>query len=94
MVLPRRTDPRTRVPAGSIAIATTMTAIYPVESPGGWHLIGATPICLFDPGSSHPALFAPGDAVRFERIGVREFDAIRAAVAAGTYRVPYESIAA
>jgi len=94
MVCPRRTDPRTRVPAGSIAIATTMTAIYPVESPGGWHLIGATPICLFDPGSSHPALFAPGDAVRFERIGVREFDAIRAAVAAGTYRVPYESIAA
>jgi allophanate hydrolase subunit 1 len=71
-----------------------MTAIYPVESPGGWHLIGATPIRLFDPGSSHPALFAPGDAVRFERIGAREFDAIRAAVAAGTYRVRYESIAA
>lgn len=94
MVLPRRTDPRTRVPAGSIAIATTMTAIYPVESPGGWHLIGATPIRLFDPGSSRPALFAPGDAVRFEPIGVREFDAIRAAVAAGTYRVRHESIAA
>ena len=94
MVLPRRTDPRTRVPAGSIAIATTLTAVYPVESPGGWHLIGATPIRLFDPGSSHPALFAPGDAVRFEQIGVREFDAIRAAVAAGTYRVPCESIAA
>lgn len=94
MVLPRRTDPRTRVPAGSIAIATTMTAIYPVESPGGWHLIGATPICLFDPGSSRPALFAPGDAVCFEPIDPREFDAIGAAVAAGTYRVPCESIAA
>lgn len=94
MVLPRRTDPRTRVPAGSIAIATTMTAIYPVESPGGWHLIGTTPIRLFDPGLPHPALFAPGDAVCFEPIGVREFDAIRAAVAAGTYRVPCESIAA
>ena len=94
LVLPRRTDPRTRVPAGSIAIATTMTAIYPVESPGGWHLIGATPIRLFDPGLPHPALFAPGDAVRFEPIGVREFDAIRAAVAAGTYRVPCESVAA
>lgn len=94
MVLPRRTDPRTRVPAGSIAIATTMTAIYPVESPGGWHLIGATPIRLFDPDSSHPALFAPGDAVCFEPIRVREFDTIRAAVGAGTYRVPCESIAA
>lgn len=94
MVLPRRTDPRTRVPAGSIAIATTMSAIYPVESPGGWHLIGTTPIRLFDPRLRPPALFAPGDAVCFEPIGVREFDAIRAAVAAGTYRVPCESIAA
>jgi KipI family sensor histidine kinase inhibitor len=94
MVLPRRTDPRTRVPAGSIAIATTMTAIYPVESPGGWHLIGTTPIRLFDPGLSRPALFAPGDAVCFEPIGIREFDAIRAAAVAGTYRVPCESIAA
>jgi KipI family sensor histidine kinase inhibitor len=94
MVLPRRTDPRTRVPAGSIAIATTMTAIYPVESPGGWHLIGATPIRLFDPRLSRPALFAPGDAVCFEPVGMREFDAIRAAVAAGTYRVPCESIGA
>ena len=94
MVLPRRTDPRTRVPAGSIAIATTMTAVYPVESPGGWHLIGATPIRLFDPSLPQPALFAPGDAVRFEPVDVREFDEIRAAVAAGTYRVPCESIAA
>ena len=94
MALPRRTDPRTRVPAGSIAIAAAMTAVYPVESPGGWHLIGATPIRLFDPHWPRPALFRPGDSVRFEPISVREFDAIRAAVAAGHYQVPCESVTA
>jgi KipI family sensor histidine kinase inhibitor len=94
IVLPRRNDPRTRVPAGSIAIAAGMTAVYPVESPGGWHLIGATPIRLFDPRCPRPALFNPGDTVRFEPISGREFDAIRAAVAADTYHVPCETVAA
>jgi len=94
MMLPRRTDPRTRVPAGSIAIAAGMTAIYPVESPGGWHLIGATPIRLFDPRGSRPALFKPGDTVRFEPISAREFDAIRADVARDAYDVPCETVAA
>jgi KipI family sensor histidine kinase inhibitor len=91
LTLPRRADPRTRVPAGSIAIATNMTAIYPLESPGGWHLIGTTPIRLFNPYWPRPALFSPGDAVRFEPITVREFESIRAAVAADTYQVPYET---
>jgi KipI family sensor histidine kinase inhibitor len=94
MVLPRRTDPRTRVPAGSIAIATSMTAVYPVESPGGWHLIGTTPIRLFDPRRSQPALFKPGDSVRFQPIGMREFDAIREAVAQDDYEVPCEEVEA
>jgi inhibitor of KinA len=94
MVLPRRTDPRIRVPAGSIAIAASMTAIYPVECPGGWRLIGASPIRLFDPRGSRPALFTPGDAVRFEPISPREFDAIRADVARDAYHVPCEAIAA
>lgn len=94
IVLPRRNDPRTRVPAGSIAIAAGMTAVYPVESPGGWHLIGATPIRLFDPRCPRPALFNPGDTVRFEPISGREFDAIRAAVAADAYHVPCETVAA
>ncbi len=94
LVLPRRADPRIRVPPGSIAIATNMTAIYPLESPGGWHLIGATPIRLFDLGWLRPALLSPGDAVRFEPITVREFDSIRAAVAADAYQVPAEMTAA
>ena len=94
LVLPRRADPRVRVPAGSIAIATNMTAIYPLESPGGWHLIGATPIRLFDLRRPRPALLSPGDAVRFEPIAVSEFDSIRAAIAADAYQVPCETIAA
>lgn len=94
LVLPRRADPRIRVPPGSIAIAANMTAIYPLESPGGWHLIGATPIRLFDLRRPRPALLSPGDTVRFEPITVREFDAVRAAVAADTFQVPCETIAA
>ncbi len=94
LTLPRRADPRVRVSAGSIAIATNMTAIYPLESPGGWHLIGATPIRLFDLRRPRPALLSPGDAVRFEPITVPEFDAIRAAVTADAYQVPSEMIAA
>jgi inhibitor of KinA len=92
--LPRRADPRTRVPAGSIAIASSLTAVYPVESPGGWHLIGATPVRLFDPSWEHPSLLAPGDAVRFEPISFDEYQSIRAAVAAGRHASPSEEIEA
>lgn len=93
LTLPRRTDPRVRVPAGSIAIAAGMTAVYPVESPGGWHLIGATPARLFDVSWPQPALLAAGDEVNFEPIDEREFDAIQKAVAAGSYGIPCETVA-
>jgi inhibitor of KinA len=86
--LPRRREPRAKVPPGSVAIASGMTGIYPIESPGGWHLIGATPIHLFDAGWSRPSLFAAGDTVRFDPIGRDEYDMIRAAVAASKYTVP------
>jgi KipI family sensor histidine kinase inhibitor len=92
--LPRRTDPRIRVPAGSIAIAMGMTGIYPTDSPGGWHVIGAAPIRLFDPKWPEPALIKPGDAVRFEPIERGEFVAIGQAIANGTYVVPHREIAA
>jgi KipI family sensor histidine kinase inhibitor len=62
---PRRSTPRVRVPAGSVAIAGRQTAIYPVASPGGWQLVGRTSVRLFDPFRAEPALFAPGDHVRF-----------------------------
>jgi KipI family sensor histidine kinase inhibitor len=94
LALPRRADPRLRVPAGSISIATSLTAIYPYESPGGWHLIGATPIRLFDAERPRPALFAPGDAVTFEVVDLASFAAIRQAVENRAYEVESEPIAA
>ena len=65
LTLPRLYNPRTRVPAGSVAIAGSQTGIYPVDSPGGWHILGHTPLKLFDPMSESPFLFAPGDIVKF-----------------------------
>lgn len=66
--LPRRSQVRARVPAGSVAIAGAQTGIYPQESPGGWHIIGRTQCQMFDPGRAIPALLGPGDRVRFARI--------------------------
>ena len=62
---PRRATPRVRVPAGSVAVAGRQTGIYPVASPGGWQIVGRTSLRLFDPFRAEPALFAPGDRVRF-----------------------------
>ncbi|HJQ53844.1 MAG TPA: 5-oxoprolinase subunit PxpB [Gemmatimonadaceae bacterium] len=64
--LPRRAQPRPRVAAGSVAIAAAQTAVYPLDTPGGWHIIGATTELMFDPRREPPALLAPGDVVRFE----------------------------
>jgi inhibitor of KinA len=66
--LPRRSQPRPRVAAGSVAIAGPQTAVYPLDTPGGWHLIGSTPTRMFDPTRDPPALLAPGDVVRFMRV--------------------------
>ena len=65
LACPRLETPRERVPAGSVGIAGPQTGIYPVDSPGGWRLIGWTPLRLFDPLRDPPALLAPGDVVRF-----------------------------
>ena len=63
--LPRRDKPRERVPLGSVAIAGRQTGIYSRETPGGWHVLGRTPVTLFDPRRDPPAYLAPGDRVRF-----------------------------
>ena len=70
---PRRVTPRTRVPAGSVAIGGAQTGIYPRELPGGWMLIGRTPLVLFDPQRDPPCLLAPGDRVRFRPMDAGEF---------------------
>jgi inhibitor of KinA len=67
LVLPRRTEPRVRVPAGSVAIAGVQTAVYPLVTPGGWHLIGTTSVAMFDVQRDPPALIRAGDSVRFIR---------------------------
>lgn len=71
--MPRRAEPRVRVPIGSVAIGGAQTGIYPRELPGGWQLIGRTPAILFDPLRAAPALLAPGDHVRFRAITPAEF---------------------
>jgi len=65
LTVPRLDVPRPRVPAGTVAIAGPYSGVYPRESPGGWRLIGATAVTLFDPARTPPALLAAGDAVRF-----------------------------
>jgi inhibitor of KinA len=65
LIMLRLETPRTLVKAGTVAIAGSQTGIYPLDSPGGWHLIGWTPLKLFDPTSDSPFLFTPGDVVKF-----------------------------
>lgn len=84
--IPRRAEPRLRLPQGSVATATGLTVIYPVESPGGWSVIGRSPAPLFSLDQAPPALLAPGDTVRFEPISRAEYDRLFAAAQAGEWR--------
>ena len=74
LATPRRETPRPHVPAGSVAIADEQTAVYPLATPGGWHLIGRTPWRLFRPEASPPSLLAAGDRVRFVPICADTFE--------------------
>lgn len=74
--LPRRQTPRVRVPAGSVAITMGLTAVYPYESPGGWHLIGRTPIPFFDLRQDPPALLRPGDTLSFNPVTREIYDRV------------------
>jgi inhibitor of KinA len=66
---PRRATPRTAVPAGSVAIAGGQTGVYPAVTPGGWNIIGRTPLAPYDGARAEPCLFQPGDRVRFRPVG-------------------------
>lgn len=90
--LPRRESPRLRVPRGSVAIAMNQTAIYALESPGGWHLIGTTPVRLFDLKAERPALLTAGDKVVFEPVSAAEFAEMRKAADAGRLEIPSEPV--
>jgi inhibitor of KinA len=75
LATPRRAVPRKEVPAGSVGIGGAQTGIYPRNSPGGWNLIGRTPMRLFDVGHDPPTILQAGDRVRFREISREEFDA-------------------
>ena len=72
---PRRATPRVAVPSGSVAIAGGQTGIYPDVTPGGWNIIGRTPLVPFDPARPTPCAFMPGDQVRFRSVDASEFAA-------------------
>src|SRR3954453_14319171 len=77
LATPRRSVPRKEIPAGSVGIGGAQTGIYPLRSPGGWNLIGRTPLKLFDPAKNPPTLLHPGDRVRFRAITREEFESLK-----------------
>ena len=76
---------RVKIPAGSVGIAGSQTGVYPIDSPGGWQLIGLTPVRMYDPDRAEPILPKAGEYIKFYSITKAEFDEIAAQEAAGTY---------
>lgn len=85
IITPRLQTPRTAVPAGSVGIADRQTGVYPVNSPGGWQLIGLTPVRLYAPEQADPIMLHPGDLLKFRSVSTAEYDQIAKQVAAGSY---------
>jgi len=84
---PRQETPRLKIPAGSVGIAGDQTGIYPLESPGGWQLIGRTPLRLFSPDQKPEFLFNAGDYIQFYPVEMDEYNRIATEVTAGTFQV-------
>ncbi|MBU3143684.1 5-oxoprolinase subunit PxpB [Clostridium sp. CF012] len=84
---PRLQAPRTKIPVGSVGIAGEQTGIYPIESPGGWQLIGRTPVKLYDPYRKEPVLLNAGDFIKFVQIDEVEYENIEALEREGKYNV-------
>jgi KipI family sensor histidine kinase inhibitor len=83
---PRLETPRLKVPAGSVGIAEKQTGIYPCEAPGGWRIIGRTPLKLFNPLQHPPALLRPGDTVKLKPISESEFKTNEEAILKGEWK--------
>ena len=82
---PRLKTPRVKIPAGSVGIAGKQTGVYPIDSPGGWQLIGRTPVRMYDPECETPILPQAGQYIRFRALDRKEYDEIAAAEASGGY---------
>lgn len=87
LTMPRLKNPRTKIPAGSVGIGGSQTGIYPLDSPGGWRLIGATPVRLYDPAREKPILYEAGDYIRFVPISLDDYYDIHRMVDNGRYEV-------
>jgi inhibitor of KinA len=87
LALPRQATPRLKVPAGSLAIATTMTCVYPMETPAGWHLIGRSPVPFLERHPTVKALLTPGDRVTFDPVSLREYEELFAKAASGMLHI-------
>ncbi len=90
--IPRLKTPRTRIPARSVGIGGAQTGVYPVDSPGGWRLIGSTPIDFYDIKRDNPILCEAGEYIRFKPVSRSEYDDIRRKIESGNYKVQYENI--
>ncbi len=84
---PRLTTPRVGIPRGSVAIGGAQTGVYPLRSPGGWRIIGATPVEFFDPSRNEPVLCRAGDLIRFEPVTACDYYDIRQEMLKGRYEV-------
>lgn len=83
---PRLATPRTKIHGGSVGIAGSQTGVYPIDSPGGWQLIGRTPVPLYDPNRETPILLKAGNYILFKSIDENEYEEIKKAVEQGTYQ--------
>jgi len=84
---PRKDSPRLSVPAGSVGLAGLQTGIYPTQAPGGWQIIGRTPLEMFSPERNDPTLLKPGDSVRFRAISKEEYQIIRLKIETGIFKM-------
>lgn len=90
LYFPRKKEPRVRVPKGSVGIGGEQTGIYPMESPGGWQIIGRSPVCLFDVQADPPCLVSAGDRIRFYAVTPNEYQEIKQQVHARTFQIKEE----
>ena len=92
IAVPRLENPRERIPAGSVGIGGKQTGVYPIASPGGWRLIGRTPVRLYDPHRNPPVLYKAGDRIRFYPVSEQEYARIETEVLTGSYAVKTEEV--
>ncbi len=94
IILPRRKEPRLKIPAGTLAIAMDMTSIFPQETPCGWHLIGRSPVPMWDYRTNAEPLLRPNDRVRFRPVTSGEFRKLQSKMASGEFDLTPEQFAA